>query len=160
MDKGRVWLLFVVIYAPLGALAYFASTPEQTGDFARIEKQFRVMAWTDGGAQPSTLAGMAKPDAGRSFLLPGRTAEVPGGDLHRATVLESRADWQLIEYEYGNTVSSVSRYRAFRDRVEPLSHRVTFHPGVLVTLTIAAVLAWLLAATVNWLWARKIKKPA
>lgn len=140
---------------------YVASTPEITGSFSEGERrQFRVMAVkaAEQSARPEYVTmtlgqlGARGDDRSRmSFLLPGKTTEIPGGDLHRATVLESHTDWQLIRYDYGNTHTSVSRYRAFRDRVEPVSYRVTFHPGLLIGAVVLLVPAWLAGLAAGWI---------
>ena len=150
----RTGPLFVPIYLASVLLAYFALTPEQTGNFERSAKQFRVMAFRDGKPVPTTLAALAQRDPALRFLLPGREVDLPGGDLHRAVVTEKGADWQLVTYEFGNTISSTSRYRAFADRVDPISHRVTFHPGLLVALLVLMLPAWLVAFLAAWAWRR------
>ena len=151
----RTGPLFVPIYLVSAVLAYVAFTPEQTGHFERSAKEFRVMAFRDGKPVPTTLAALAKRDPTLRFLLPAaREVDVPGGDLHRATVTEKGADWQVVTYEFGNTISSTSRYRAFADRVEPISHRVTFHPGVLIMLVALTLPAWLAALLAAWAWRR------
>ena len=147
-------LLFVAFYLPLAVLVYFASAPEETSDFTRVAKQFRVMAMRDGKPVSMTLAEVSKPGHGVSFLLPGRVVELPGGDLHKATVLESQPERQLVQYEYSNTIDSISRYRAFRDRVEPVSHRLTAYPALVISLVAILLPAWLLSLVVNWLWGR------
>ncbi|HKU46405.1 MAG TPA: hypothetical protein VJQ58_05940 [Burkholderiales bacterium] len=154
MNNARARLLFAAFYLPLAVLGYLASTPEETRDFTSVARHFHVMAMRDGKPLPATLATLPKGEPAITYLLPVAVIEVPGGDLHRATVLESQPDRQLVRYDYGNTVDSVSRYRAFRDRVEPVSHRVEFHPGVLITLGVLLLPAWVLSYVANWLWRR------
>ena len=154
MNGIRKNLLFVAFYLPLAGLVYFAATPEETRDFTQVAKQFRVMAMRDGKPVSMTLAEVSKPGPGVSFLLPRRVVELPGGDLHKATVLESQPDRQLVQYDYGNSIDSISRYRAFRDRVEPVFHRVTAYPALVISLAVVLLPAWLLALAVNWLWGR------
>lgn len=134
-----------VVFLILGSLAAYALlTPEETRDFSRVQKEFRVLALRDGKPFGTTLATLPK---GATYLLPGNRYEL-APDVHEVLVLEKTAAWQLVEYKFDNTVSTVSRYRAFRDRIEPVSHRMTFHPGlplvfVLVIVPAAALLAFL-----------------
>ena len=152
----RVTPLFVVIYLASAVLAYPALTPEETFGFERerLAKQFRVMAFRDGKPIPVTLAALSKPDPTLRFLLSVNEVELPGGDLHKAVLVQKSGDWQLVEYRYANTVDSTSRYRAYADRVEPISHRVTLHPGLLIAYVLLAFPAWLAAFIVAWLWRR------
>jgi hypothetical protein len=150
----RVTPLFVVVYVASVALVYPALTPEETRDFGRWAKQFHVMAFRDGKPAAATLATSAQRDPALRFLLPQAEVELHMGDLHKATVLDKGSDWQLVRYDYGNTISSVSVYRAFADRVEPVSFRVTFDPGLMIALVALALPAWLLAFIAAWAWRR------
>ena len=116
------------------------------------------MAFRDGKPQATTLAGASGQGPGITYLLPTDVVEVPGGDEHRATVLERGGDWQLVRYEYANGISSTSRYRAFRDRIVPVAHRVTFHPGLMALEVLFAIPAWIASLAVNWLWTRLEEK--
>lgn len=154
--------VFLVVYAASLAWMYSASTPEITDNFSEGEERgFRVAAIKAGTTAGTreyvsfTLTQLRKPGldlAQVSFLLPEKVVKIPGGDLHRATVLESQSNWQLIEYEFGNTHSSISRYRAFKDRIEPVSYRVTFHPGIMIWGVILLVPALVAAVVMNWIW--------
>lgn len=154
MKTTRSYVLFVLLYLPAAVLGYLALTPEETRDFKRVENQFRVMAFRDGKPVAMTLAGLAKRAPGVTFRLPAPAVELPGGDTHKAIVLESQGDWQLVRYEYGNSFTSDSRYRAFADRVEPVSHRVTFHPGLLGAMLVLILLVGFAAHFIDRLWAR------
>ena len=154
MNKSRRNALSFAFYIPLAVLGYFASTPEETRDFGRVAKEFRVMAMRDGKPVSATLATLPQSGAGITYLLPGRVVEIPGGDLHKATVLESSPQRQLVRYDFGNTVDSTSVYQAFRDRVQPVSHKLNFHPGIVFVLIVLLLPAWLLAFIVDWLWGR------
>ena len=141
--------LFWVLYLPLTVMGYYLLTPETRGDFTRVAKDFRVMAVRDGKPVGMTLSALAGGDASVTFLLPPGGAELPDGDLHKATILEASEASQLIEYEYANTISSVSRYLAFRDRVEPISHRLTFHPALPIALVLLMLPAWIAAFVID-----------
>lgn len=160
--KAGGTLAFCVVYAASVMWMYAASTPEITGEPPESDlRSFRVAAVKAGTASNSpeyvtfTLAQLRKPGVDRSqvsFLLPEKAVQIPGGDLHRATVLENHSSWQLVEYDFGNTHSSISRYRAYKDRVEPVSYRITFHPGIVIWAVILFVPALITAAAVNWAW--------
>ena len=160
-SSAGTWAFFVIYVASL-AWMYVASTPEVTGNFSeREERGFRVAAVKASGASGQreyvgyTLARLRQPGVDLSqvsFLLPEKVVNIPGGDLHRATVLEDHSSWQLIEYDFGNTHSSLSRYRALKERVEPISYRVTFHPGIMIWAVILLVPALVVAAAMNWIW--------
>ena len=74
---------------------------------------------------------------------------VQNGDLHRVTVLESQPEWQLVEYHYGNNHDSISRYRAFKDRIEPVSYRITMHPGIFFSAIVLLMPAWIVSVVIN-----------
>jgi hypothetical protein len=151
------------VYAASVAAMYFLSTPERTAPFSENERrQFHVAALSaDGGPGRReylalTLAQLT--DAPKrpavSFLLPEPSVNIPGGDEHHATVLESGPGWQRIEYRYGNGHTSVSRYRATRERIEPLWLRVTFHPGILIWAVLLVFPALIAGASAGWLLRR------
>lgn len=159
-SSAGTWV-FLVVYAASVAWMYVASTPEITGSFSeREERTFRVAAVKASGASGQreyvvyTLARLRQPGVDLSqisFLLPEKVVSIPGGDLHRATVLEDHTSWQLIQYDFGNTHSSISRYRAFKDRIEPISYRVTFHPGIVISGFLLLIPALIAAALANWI---------
>ena len=79
--------------------------------------------------------------------------------MHRADVVEDHGTWQLIEFYYSNTRTSTSIYRAYADRVEPLSYRITSSVGQVMgaMLVLPAVLAACLVFVplVNWIRRRR-----
>jgi hypothetical protein len=165
------FLTHLVVYAVMLVAMYHTGTPEVTGNFTeRQERDFHVAAVNLAkGATPEPVS-LGQIKAGKvdmsslSFLLPQGDIKVavPGHDFHKVTVLERHADWQLVEYRYGNGHDSVSRYRAFRDRVEPVSYRVTLDPGLLFNAIVLLIPAWIVAALINAVWnavARRRKKP-
>jgi hypothetical protein len=143
-------------------IMYFTSTPEVVGNFSeREERDFHVAAVRlKMGANESKFVGYSlsyinsgKVDlASVSFLLPEESIDIPGGDIHTVTILEHHPDWQLVEYRYGNTHDSVSRYRAFKGRIEPVSYRITMHPGVVFWALVLLIPAWLIGALINAVW--------
>ena len=159
-SPGR-WTHFA-LYVAMVTIMYFASTPEIVGNLSESEERhFHVAAVRlKQGANESKFVGYSlqylksgKVDlVSVSFLLPEGIIDIPGGDIHTVTVLERHPDWQLVEYGYGNTHDSVSRYRAFKDRVEPVSYRITMHPGIFLWALILVIPAGLLGALFNAVW--------
>jgi hypothetical protein len=160
-------LTHFVVYAVALTAMYFTSTPEITGNFTeRQERDFHVAAVRlkkDAKDASYVAYSLAQLKAGKvdlasvSFLLPqditdGDAMDVPGSDLHRVTVLERHPDWQLIKYSYGNTHDSISRYRAFKDRIEPVSYRVTMHMGIFISAFVLLIPAVIVSAVINAIW--------
>ena len=76
-----------------------------------------------------------------SYILPDTYSKIPSkGDTYYFKVLEVDAGMQLIEFSYGNTHSSWSVYRAFQDKIVPVSHR-TDDPGLLIIMFILGIIA-------------------
>src|SRR5438552_455272 len=129
------YLTYLVVYVVMVTAMYFASTPEVTGNFTeRQERDFHIAAvsLTKAAKDTSYVAfSLAQFKTGKvdlasvSFLLPQGDIKIDVPGLHKVTVLERHPDWQLVEYHYGNTHDSISRYRAFKDRIEPVSYRIT-----------------------------------
>ena len=167
------WLTHLVVYVVAVTAMYFGSTPEVTGDFSeRQERDFHIAAVkrkkdaNDADYVAVTLAALkaGKVDsASMSFLLPQDVVDIsPGGDLHKVTVLERHPDWQLVKYNYGNTHDSVSRYRAFKDHIEPVSYRLTMDMGLFFSAIALLIPASLVSVLINAIWrlvARKKKAP-
>lgn len=156
------FLAFLVVYALMLVAMYFVSTPEVRGNFSeRQERDFHVAAITPKDPNPVAVS-LAQLKAGKVdlsstiFLLPDGNIRmnVQGHDLHMVTVLERHPDWQLVEYHYGNTHDSISRYRAFKDRIEPVSYRITMHPGMVLTAVVLLVPAWVVYALMKAVWKR------
>jgi len=173
-NRSPGYLTHLVLCALAVTVAYFAGTPEVTRDFTeRQERDFHVAAARaahDSGKGGQVFFALSHLRSGKvdleglSFLLPAGEIriDVEGHDLHKVTVLERHADWQLIEYVYGNSHTSVSRYRAYKDRVEPVSYRVTMHFGLFVFAIVALIAALLASTLVNAVWnalARRNKGP-
>ena len=89
-----------------------------------------------------------------SFLLPQASVTIDVGDIHEAEVLEDHGDWQLVAFHYSNTRTSTSVYRAYADRIEPVSYRLTSSVGhvfMAVFLLIPALVAtWIVSAIIAW----------
>ena len=63
------------------------------------------------------------------YRLPETQITIDEGDVHYVTVLEDHGEWQLIRFLYNNTYMGESIYRAYADRVEPVSFHMTSHIG-------------------------------
>jgi|SRR5579859_97695 len=156
------YVTHLVVYVLAVTVMYFVSTPEITGKLSdRQQRDFHVAAFSPSTnvAYPVSLAQLndGKVDLGSvSFLAPPGdiTVSASGHDLHKVTVLERHPDWQLVEYHYGNSHDSKSRYRAFKARIEPVSYRVTMDIGLFLSAVILVVPAWIVAALINAVWNR------
>jgi hypothetical protein len=162
-DRSPGGLTHLAVYIVAASALYFGSTPEVTGNFTeRQENDFHIAAVRIGkGALDAdysvvTLAQIKaqKVDvAAFTFLLPQDVVDLhPGGDLHKATVLERHPDWQLVKYDYGNTHDSVSKYRAFKDRIEPVSYRQTMDMGMMFSAILLLIPVSLVSALINAIW--------
>jgi len=92
------------------------------------------------------------------YLLPEQRITITVGDIHHATVIEDHEDWQLIEFDYSNTYMATSIYRAYADRVEPVSYQMTASVGdamMAMAVTAIAVLLYLFAALINFVRNRR-----
>lgn len=159
-------LTHVVVYAIAFTAMYLAITPEVTGSFTESQARgFRVATVSLKETAPeekyaaySLAALRAQPRtidlSSKSFLLPQDVTNIfpDSGDTNKVTVLERHQDWQLVEYQFGNTHNSVSRYRAFKDRIEPVSFRVTMGPGIMLYAIVLLIPAWIVSALINAVW--------
>ena len=165
-DRSPGWWTHLVVYVAMVGAMYALSTPDIAGSSLteREEREFHVAVERlkpDNAKERYQVASLrwlrsSKPDVTTvNFLLPEGPIEIyqgEGHDLHTATVLERHPDWQLIEYKYANTHSSVSRYRAYRDHVEPVSFRHGFSVGHALFGAVLVIPALIVAALVNLVW--------
>lgn len=169
MGKKRGWpgpgcLSFLIIYVTSLLVMYFISSPTETEDFSgRTAVEFTVAAFATGypddGNQNHVLnleylnAGNFD-DIAYTFLLPKKEITIRAGDIHRVEILEDNDDWQLVAFYYSNSRTSTSIYRAYANRIEPVSYRVTSSVGQLFTaiflLLPAIVLSLIIAAIFTW----------
>ena len=164
------YLTHLVVYGLAVTAMYYASTPAVTGNFTeRQERDFHIAAvrLPKAAKEASYVAfSLAQLKAGKvdlasvSFLLPRGDIKinVPGADLHEVTVIERHPDWQLVEYHYGNTHDSISRYRAFRNRIEPVSYRITMDMGLVFSALVLLIPAVIVSALINALWKRRARR--
>jgi hypothetical protein len=94
------------------------------------------------------------------YLLPERNITIDNGDIHHATVIEDNGASQLIEFNYSNTYMATSIYRAYEDRVEPVSYQMTSSVGdvmMAMVFTVVAALLYLIARLINYIRNRRSK---
>ncbi len=88
------------------------------------------------------------------FLLPEPEITIDVGDIHHASVIEDHNEWQLIEFNYSNTYTATSIYRAYADRIEPVSFQMISSVGDVFAwalVTMVAVVLYLLVALFNFM---------
>ena len=161
---GRGCMTFIVIYGACLLIMYFTSTPEQTKDFTgRTAHEFTVAAFVTSNASEDDnyrVFNLERLNAGKldltdvTFLLPQASVTLYVGDIHSAEILEDHGEWQLVAFYYSNTRTSTSIYRAYRNRVEPVSYTVTSSVGhffgAVVLLVPALVVSLIVTAILNW----------
>ena len=161
-------ITFILIYGSCLLIMYFTSTPTETERFTgRTAHEFTiatVAANSSDGGRDYGFVNLERLQAGaldvssRGFLLPEPTITINVGDIHRAEVLDDHGAWQLVAFYYSNTRTSTSIYRAYEDRIEPVSYRRTSSVGHLFAATLLLVPALLASAvtsrTFNWLASR------
>lgn len=169
-ERSPGCLTHVVLYIGLMAALYFSQYPREfTAPLPEAEERhFRVAVvertapGDRGRIVPISLAALKAGKVDRatiSFLLPpGEITVDMEEDHHGVTVLERRPDSQLIEYHFGNTRESISRYRAFADRVEPISYRIVADVGLGFGALLMLVPAAVLGTIVNWAWKRAARR--
>lgn len=95
------------------------------------------------------------------YLLPEQRITIYVGDIHHASIIEDHGDWQLIEFNYSNTYMATSIYRAYADRVEPVSYQLESSVTdalVAMLFTAFAVALYLLVALINFIRNRRAMK--
>ncbi len=155
-------LLPLGLYLLAVVVMYFITLPEAvtddfTGNTARIFSIATVIPSQDGNQyRRTTLETVEARDEellALVFLLPEKKITIDTGDIHHVTVLEDHDDWQLIEFNYANTYMAKSIYKAYADRVEPVSFRMASHVGqamlALVLIVPVYFVAWLITVIRN-----------
>lgn len=157
-------MTFVVVYGLCLLVMYITSTPEQTQDFTgRTAHEFTVAAFVTSNANEEDnyrVFNLERLNAGGldftnlTFLLPQKSITLYVGDIHSAEILEDHGEWQLVAFYYSNTRTSTSIYRAYRDRIEPVSYTLTSSVGhvfgAVFLLVPALVLSLIVTAIFNW----------
>ncbi len=158
-------LVFIVIYLFCLTVIFITSkNPEETKNFTGpLAKDFYIAAIvkTESGQTQEYKAfnleylNTGKPDlSGFSFLLPEKKITINVGDIHHAEILEDHGEWQLVAFYYSNTHTSTSKYRAYKNRIEPISYKLTSHVGqffsALILFIPALILSAIITAIINW----------
>ncbi len=158
------------LYLAVLVIGFFATRPPLiTDDFSGdVARRFSVatVRETDAGFEYGTVRletvlerHPELPSFG--YVLPEQRITIDVGDIHHAVVEEDHGDWQLIEFNYSNNYRATSIYRAYADRVEPISYQMTSSVGdvfLVMLVTGVAILLYLLAALVNFIRHRRAKR--
>ena len=161
-DTSPGWWTHLALWLVVAIAGYKLLTPEVSPPFGHgEERNFRIAAFPrakSADAPPFVVVRLAQLAPGGpdlrdyTFLAPADTQRLPGGDLNEVRVVERGADFQIIEFVFVNSHSSVSRYRATRDRVDPMTYRQTLNVLIPAALLILMLPASLLAWLVNRVW--------
>lgn len=160
-------LVFIGIFGVGVVALYFISTPTETDDFtgstARNFTIAGIVTEHKDGDSPYRVLNLERLNSdefdisGITFLLPKPDITINVGDIHHAQILEDHGDWQLVKFNYANTRTSTTIYRAYVDHIEPVSYRLTSSVGhlamavgwFLVSLLLTGIAMWRLKAPVS-----------
>jgi hypothetical protein len=147
--------VFIVVYGLSLIVMYVVTTPTEIPPFdERTVWNFTVAGVVTGEVtnnQQFRVLNLQQLKSGNAdlseitFLLPRPTITINVGDIHRVEVLEFHDDWQLVAFHYSNTRTSTAIYRAYADRVEPVSYRVTSTVGHLGYATFLLIPAFMIS---------------
>ncbi|MFC1815547.1 hypothetical protein ACFL0M_06275 [Thermodesulfobacteriota bacterium] len=165
-------LIFIVIYLLCLIGMYFATTQsEETKDITgRVAKEFSIAGFvkTQSPQNPEykvfsleTLRSGNVDLSNITFLLPEKAITINVGDIHHVKILEDHGEWQLVAFNYSNTRTSTSTYRAYNDRIEPVAYKLTSFVGQVFSAIIlvipALILSMIVKAVLNWRAKRAIR---
>jgi len=162
--RGVGCLLPLGLYVvSLVVIIFLTRPPEITDDFSgRTARMFSVATVSQAGNGPdygvTSLEALQtrSPDLSpQRFLLPEENVTISAGDIHRVTVLEDHGDWQLIRFNYSNSYTATSVYRAFAGRIEPVSFRMTSSIGDGMIAIVLIVPVYLLALLITFIRNRR-----
>ncbi|MDH3612086.1 MAG: hypothetical protein OEU90_00955 [Gammaproteobacteria bacterium] len=162
-------LLALAIYIPVIIIMYFITVPDEvtkdfTGKNARVFSIAIVHEGDNGNEYSRTtleVIGDADPDRPTpQFLLPEPKVVMSAHNTYRVNVLEDHGDWQLIEFNYSNTYTSRSVYRAYADRVEPVSFQLTSHVGQAMMALMLIIPVYFIAWLITFIRNRRANKVA
>ena len=165
--KISITKTFLLIYGGLLVLIFALPfvVPAKTSFEGRTAREFTVAAMVNGPpveVRAISLQRLRERQAELdvvTFLLPQPSTVINAGDTHRADVIEDHGTWQLVGFYYSNTRTSTSIYRAYADRIEPLSYRITSSVGQMMgamfALVPALVASLVLVPLVNWIRRRR-----
>jgi hypothetical protein len=147
--------IFIVVYGLGLIVTYVVTTPTETPPFdERVNWNFTLAGVITGDVtnnQRFRVLNLQQLKTGNvdlsemTFLLPRPTVTIDVGDIHRVEVLEFHDDWQLVAFHYSNTRTSTAVYRAYANRIEPVSYRVTSTAGHLAYAAVLLIPAFLIS---------------
>jgi hypothetical protein len=165
-------LIFIVVYLLCLIGMYFTTNqPEETKDFTgRVAREFSIAGIIKTDSPQSRKYKVFSLEALNSgkidlsditFLLPEKAITIDVGDIHHATILEDHVEWQLVAFNYSNTRTSTSTYRAYKDRIEPVAYKLTSQAGqafaAIILVVPALILSMIIRAVLNWRAKRVIR---
>jgi len=136
------YLLFIIV------IIFHSSLVERTNFTGKTAQQFFVAGLIQTDPPQSSdftlfrledLQSEKKQHKKINFLIPDNTKMIQFHDYGRATVLADHGDWQLIEFSYSDTYMSTSVYKAYKNRVEPVSYLLPFHMLYFIWFIIALI---------------------
>lgn len=155
--RGVGCLLALAIYIPTVFISYLLTVPDEvTGDFTGGTSRIFSVATVTRNADSvdyerttlETIEERNPESPSLAFQLPKRNVVIKSDNIYHVNVLENHDDWQLIEFNYSNTYTSKSVYRAYADHVEPVSFQMTSHVGqgmvALAMIIPVYFIAWLI----------------
>ena len=165
-------LIFIVVYLLCLIGMYFTTIqPEETEDFTgRVAREFSIAGFVKTKSPQNREYRVFNLEALNSgninlsnitFLLPEKAITIDVGDIHRAEILEDHGEWQLVAFNYSNTRTSTSTYRAYNDRIEPVAYKLTSHVGqvfsAIILIVPALIVSIIITAILNWHAKRAIR---
>ena len=165
-------LIFIVVYLLCLIGMYFTTIqPEETKDFTgRVAREFSIAGFVktkspqNRGYKVFNLEVLNSGNVDLSdttFLLPEKAITINVGDIHHAEILEDHGEWQLVAFNYSNTRTSTSTYRAYNNRIEPVAYKLTSHVGqvfwAIILVIPALILSIVVKAVLNWRAKRAIR---
>ena len=158
-------LIFIVAYVLCLIGMYFTTLPpEETKDFTgRVAKEFSVVGIEEMSSLQSReymVFSLESLQSGKidlsdiTFLLPEKAITIDVGDIHYAEIIENHGEWQLAAFNYSNTRTSTSTYRAYADRIEPVSYKLKSHVGqaflAIILVIPALIISMMIKVVINW----------
>lgn len=172
-ESKRRWanqgcLTFIIIYCLFLTVMYLTSTPTLTTNFSgRTAHEFSVAGVARNYLSDEDryrIFNLERLNSGNidviniTYLLPETPITIYVGDIHKAEILEDHGEWQLVAFHYSNTRTSTSVYRAFDDRIEPVSYALTSSVGHVFGAMVLFLPAVLLSAVVTAIRKRVFRK--
>ena len=150
-----MWLVAIVIMffvtRPAPVTSEFDERTARLFSIAVAEKSVEGIKYKRTGLTTAQDRDPALPPV--DYRLPETQVTIDEGDIHYVSVLEDHGEWQLIEFRYNNTYMGKSVYRAYADRVEPVSFQMIAHLGqammAMLLIVPVYITAWLITSIRN-----------